>query len=332
MSALQKRRIFLIASLLFCVLAAAACDTLMESFRTFDTQSATLTAMVSPTVMVPTLDLKGNEVIGQKSGAPYEVVCVSLLEDRPNGGIMNWSDSGTYFAYTAPTNRYWGWFSGDAVVLDLAEDPENEYGFSVTDELSTEGYNVFGNYAFSPDNRLLAFTALRQSEKLYTVMTAELGSGLKTVKDLFPGGICETDSFASEKSVIGWVSENELRVSSSCGIDCEHIYLVNVQTGSMTLEEDTRKNGHSGRDHSDHVLEYDDRRYPVMNQANWAPNDKYIFYTDNRDQAWVINDETKQQFELPVNGGNILQTLWSADSRYLALRYEDRIRILAIDF
>lgn len=317
-------------------IAMAACDTLLESFQQTDSQSATLTAMVTPTSLPPTLDLKGNNVLELPTPEPYEVVCVSIIEDRIHGGLMEWADDAPIFAYVAPANRYWGWFSGDAVVLDFSDESKvpDEFGnipegFSPY-EISTTDLHVFGDFGFSPDHSKLAFTALRQSEKLYTVFVADYASGLKNYIDLFPDTAAETDQFASDKSVIEWVNNNTVRVASSCGIDCERIYSANVRTGQLTFEEEVRKHGHSGREQENHVIEYDDRLYPVMNNANWSPNEDFVFYTDARYQTWIIRENTKEQYMLPVDGRDVLQTRWSADSRFIAIRFEDSIEIYEI--
>lgn len=333
----MKKQILILVFLLICAgIVLSACDTLLESFQQTDSQSATLTAMVTPTSIPPTLDLKGNEVLTDMTLEPYEVVCISIIEDRIHGGVMEWSDSEPLFAYVAPDNRYWGWFSGDAVVLNFADDakvPDEDgnipEGLSPS-ELSTTDLHVFGDFAFSPDNSKLAFTALRQSEKLYTVMVASLDSGLKDVIDLFPDSQAETDEYASDKSVIKWINDNILQVASSCGIDCEQIYNVNVRNGSMTPQETVRKFGHPGREQNDHVIQYDERNYPVMNMANWSPDEKYVFYTDARYQSWIIREDTKQQYAMPVDGRDVIQTRWSADSRFLAIRYEDSIEIFEV--
>lgn len=334
---MRKQIVLLIFLLIAAGVVLAACDTLLESFQQTDSQSATLTAMVTPTSIPPTLDLKGNEVLLERTVEPYEVVCISIIEDRIHGGVMEWSDSAPLFAYVAPDNRYWAWFSGDAVVLNFADDAKvpDEYGNipegMAPSELSTTDLHVFGDFAFSPDNSKLAFTALRQNEKLYTVMVASLDSGLKDVIDLFPDSAAETDEYASDKSVIQWVSENIVQVTSSCGIDCERIYNINVRNGSITPQEEVRKYGHEGRNQDDHVIEYDERDYPVMNMPNWSPNEQYVFYTDARRQTWIIREDTKQQFMLPVDGSDVLQTRWSYDSRFLAIRFEDSIEIYQID-
>lgn len=333
----MKRSIISLVILLICaVVVLAACDTLLESFQQTDSQSATLTAMVTPTSMPPTLDLKGNEVLEEVTPEPYEVVCISILEDRIHGGIMEWADDAPIFAYVAPSNRYWGWFSGDAVVLDFSDEAKvpDEFGnipegFSPS-EISTTDLHVFGDFGFSPDHSRLAFTALRQSEKLYTIFVATYDSGLKEFIDLFPDAAAETDEYASDKSVIEWVNNNVVRVASSCGVDCERIYTADVRTGALTFEEEVRKQGHSGREQPNHVIDYDDRNYPVMNNANWSPNNNFVFYTDARYQTWIIREDSKQQYQLPVDGRDVLQTRWSADSRFIAIRFEDNIEIYEI--
>ena len=333
----MKKKVTLLIFLLICAaVVLAACDTLLESFQQTDSQSATLTALVTPTSVPPTLDLKGNEVLEFENLTPYEVVCISILEDRIHGGIMEWADDAPIFAYVAPSNRYWGWFSGDAVVLNFSDDAKvpDEFGnipegFSPS-EISTTDLHVFGDFGFSPDHSRIAFTALRQSEKLYTIFVASYDAGLKDAVDLFPDTLAETDEYASDKSVIEWVNNNVVRVASSCGIDCERIYTADVRTGTLTFEEEVRKHGHEGREQPNHIIEYDDRNYPAMNNANWSPNADYLFYTDARYQTWIVREKTKQQYLLPVDGRDVLQTRWSADSRFIAIRFEERIEIYEV--
>ena len=333
---MKKRQFLLILLLVLASVLFAACDTLLQSVQQGDSQSATLTAMVSPTVVQPTLDLKGNEVLEMQAEGPYEVVCVSILEDRLHGGIMEWADDAPLLAYVAPENRYWGWFSGDTVVLNFADDAKvpdedgNTPAGMAPSELTTHDLHSFGDFAFSPDHSLLAFTALRQSEKLYTVMVASLSSGLTDVIDLFPDALAETDVYASDKSVIEWVSSDEVRVASSCGIDCERIFRANVRTGRLTQEDEVRKHGHDGRVQADHVIEYEPRDYPAMEMPNWSPDENFVFYADSRDDCWILKEDTKQQYKLPIDGDDVIQTRWSSDSRFLAVRYEDKIEIYEI--
>ena len=333
---MNRQIIFLIILLILAGVILSACDVLLQSFQQTDSQSATLTAMVTPTSVPPTLDLKGNEVLEEITPDSYEVVCISIIEDRIHGGVMEWADDAPLLAYVAPANRYWGWFSGDAVVLDFAEDAKKPDDFGripeglAPSEVSTTDLHVFGDFAFSPDHSRLAFTALRQSEKLYTIFVADYNSGLKNYIDLFPDALAETDEFSSDKSVIEWIGNNTLRVASSCGIDGERIYRANVRTGELTFEEEVRKYGHKGREQENHVIRDDGRFYPVMNNANWSPDEKFVFYTDARYQTWIIREENKQQYQLPIDGRDVLQTRWSADSHFIAIRFEDSIEIYEV--
>lgn len=376
----KQKRLLIPVCLLLC-LFAAGCSTLIASLSQPDSFSATQTALATQPAAAPTLDLKGNKVVESSACEPYRVVCISILEDRPNGGIMAWADGSPKFSYVEPSNHYWAWFSGDAVVLDFSEDAAVQEHSSDKQvipprRISTSGLHVFGDFAFSPDNRYLAFVALRQSEKLYTVEVASLSSELSRTLDLFPDLLAETDEYSSDKSVIEWVDNTHLRVSSSCGIDCENIYEAEVYIPSnesyaeptatpepetantdeeqepsdpeseptaeptsvptatlmpMVLEDQVRKNDHNGRVVESHVIDYDARYYPVMNQPNWSADESMLFYTDNRDQVWVVNDVTKEQFRLDIPGDGILQTLWSSDNSYLAVRYDDHILIIRVN-
>ena len=98
----------------------------------------------------------------------------------------------------------------------------------------------------------------------------------------------------------------------------------------MTPQEEVRKFGHPGREQPNHVIKYDERRYPVMNNPNWSPDSQFVFYTDARYQSWIIREDSKQQYRLPVDGRDVIQTLWSSDARFLAIRYEDKIEIYEI--
>jgi Tol biopolymer transport system component len=305
------------------LLTIAACS-ILSGLQVVDSQSATLTALITPTVVQPTLDLKGNQVLEDQSCQVSSSASISTFDDAENGGIFRWADDQDLFAYVAPENRYWGWFSGDAVVLDFKNAGQEP------SERTTNGVNVFGDFAFSPDSRKLAFVAFRPSDKVYTVMVSDIDSELQSTIDLFSGISAETDEYSSSKSVIGWVSNNKIRVATSCGIDCERIMIADIDSGQLTLEEEVRKNGHEGRTFPQHVIEYDDREYPVMNQANWSPDDQYVFYTDTQGKTWILNDRENYQFELPVSGDTVLQSLWSADEQYIALRFSENIIIFKV--
>lgn len=308
----------------FLILITIGACSILSGMQAVDSQSATLTALITPTAVQPTLDLKGNQVLEDQSCEVSSVASISTFDDAEDGGIFRWADDQDLFAYVAPETRYWGWFSGDAVVLSFEDDEKKP------SEMATSRIKVFGDFAFSPDSRKLAFVAFRPSDKVYTIMVSDLDSRLQSTVDLFPGLSAETDEYSSSKSVIEWISDKKIRVATSCGIDCERIMIADVDTGQLTQEEEVRKNGHAGRTFPQHVIEYDDREYPAMNQANWSPDEQYVFYTDTQGKAWILNDRENYQFQLPVSGDTVLQSLWSADEQYLALRFSENINIYKV--
>ena len=290
-----------------------------------DPQSATLTALVTPTSVQPTLDLKGNEVVEEQGCIVYRGASITTFSDAIDGGTFQWADHQDYFAYVAPENRYWAWFSGDAAVLRFSEDRAEPETFF------TNGLKVFGDFAFSPNGTKVAFVVFRPSDKLYTVYVASLSSGLQQATDLFPGNVASTDDYSSQKSVIGWVSETDVRVSTSCGIDCERIYRINSNTASLVFEEETRKHGHPGRVFIPIERTLDARFYPQMAYSNWSKSGNLVFYIDERDDVWIMNERTKRQYRLDITGFKLLQTAWSSDDRYIAIRYPEEIIVYKTD-
>lgn len=320
---------FALLAALICLLGTG-CSVLIKEMMPIDPQSATLTALVTPTSIRPTLDKKGNDVIEEQGCIVYRAPSITTFEDAIDGGTFQWAehptDEGDLLAYVTPENRYWAWFSGDAAVVTLPIDPDGELTVKFTSSL-----NVFGDFAFSPNGTRVAFTVFRPSDKLYTVYIASLASSLQLTTDLFPGNVASTDEYSSQKSVIGWVSENELRVSTSCGIDCERVYRINTNNASMVLEEETRKYGHPGREFNPIVRTLDVRYYPEMDYSNWSLSGNLVFYVDERDDAWIMNETTKRQYLVDLPGRNLLQTAWSPDDRFIALRYAEEIIVYRTD-
>jgi hypothetical protein len=156
-------------------------------------------------------------------------------------------------------------------------------------------------------------------------MVADLDSGLRTVTDLFPFG-CGHRRFSSSKSVMNGSTrrtapDDKLRCGLRANPGRKH------KSGTLSQQEEVRKKGHSGRTFPQHVIEYDDRLYPAMSKANWSPADTYVFYTDTQNKTWILNDQENYQFALPISGDTVLQSLWSADERFLALRFSEKISI-----
>lgn len=303
------------------VVFVTGCQLIMD-FQPIDPQSATLTALVTPTSVQPTPDLKGNAVIEDQSCEVFSGPSISTFANAEDGGIFGWASNSNRLAYVVPENRYWAWFSGDAEVLDF---DDGQSGKPL--QMKTSGLKVFGDFAFSPSGEKLAFVAVRTSEKVYTVMVASLSSGMSRTIDLFPDTSADTDNYSSQKSVIAWTSDKDIKVSTSCGIDCERIYQIDTNSGSTQMLEEVRKRGHGGRVFHKTVLEYDARLYPAMLNPNWSDDHVLIYYSDAQGKSWILNDQTKEQFEIPARGDDVLQSAWSYDHQYLALRMRESIHV-----
>ncbi len=312
------------AVLLFIMLSLPSCG-LIEGLQPVDPQSATLTALVTPTSVQPTPDLKGNVVLEGDACNVFSGPIISTFQNAEDGGIFSWADNVNKLAYVVPQNRYWAWFSGDAEVLDFEE---NLY---IPRSVSTTGLNVFGDFAFNPSATKLAFVVLRPSEKVYSVMVASLMSDMKMTVDLFPDTGAVTDGYSSAKSVIDWHDDDSVRVATSCGADCERIYLINTVTGSTQLLEETRKRGHDGRVFPMKEVTYDVRHYPAMINPVWSWDNRYVLYSDELQKTWILDDQTKEQFEIPIVGPDIWQVSWSYDARFVAIRLRESLAVYKID-
>ncbi|HNY18450.1 MAG TPA: hypothetical protein PLQ28_00310 [Flexilinea sp.] len=302
----------------------ASCS-ILTGLQEVDPQSATLTALVTPTSVQPTLDLKGNKVLEDRSCLIFDSPSISTFADAEDGGIFAWAGNKNLLAFVVPENRYWAWFSGDAEIVDFEKDYKNPA------IMNTTGLKVFGDFAFNPSATKIAFVVLRTSEKIYTVVVATLSSNLQTTIDLFTDTSARTDNYSSSKSVIQWENDDEVTVTTSCGIDCDQIYRINTVTGTTRLIDEVRKKGHTGRDFPQNVPEYDEREYPAMNQPNWSPDLSMVFYTDDQNKTWILNDKTKEQFELPITADKVLQTAWSHDAQFIAIRFAENLSVYKVN-
>ena len=316
--------VLLLFSLLAFILLFASCSVL-TGLQEVDPQSATLTALVTPTSVQPTLDLKGNIVLENQACEVFTSPSISTFDDAEDGGIFSWAENKNYLAFVIPENRYWAWFSGDVEIVDFESDADQP------PTMNTSGIQVYGDFAFNPSATKIAFVIFRPSEKIYSVMTASLGSSLQMTTDLFADTAAQTDNYSSSKSVLNWLNDDEVIVSTSCGIECEQLYTINTVNGTTQLGEQVRKKGHSGRDFSPHTLEYDDRDYPAMTNPNWSPDEEWIFYLDDQDKTWILNDTTRQQFELPISADTVYQTAWSYDASYIAIRFRESLSVYKIN-
>jgi hypothetical protein len=68
----------------------ASCS-ILTGLQEVDPQSATLTALVTPTSVQPTLDLKGNKVLEDRSCLIFDSPSISTFADAEDGGIFAWA-------------------------------------------------------------------------------------------------------------------------------------------------------------------------------------------------------------------------------------------------
>ena len=189
------KKLIVLGSIFLLSVVMSGCQ-LIADFQQVDPQSATHTALVTPTSVQPTPDLKGNQVIEDTSCVLFEGPSISTFDDAADGGTFGWAPNANLLAYVVPENRYWAWFSGDAMVLNFDEGELN-----IPTQMNTTGLQVFGDFAFNPSGDKVAFVVLRTSEKIYTVMVASLASGLAQTIDLFPDVSADTDNYSSQKAV-----------------------------------------------------------------------------------------------------------------------------------
>jgi hypothetical protein len=233
-----------------------------------------------------------------------------IQTDKSQGTLVSWSPSGHKLAYVAPLNRDWGWYEGDLVIYDL----------DTQQEQATRDIQVAGDITWSPDGAHIAFIALHTPENKYTVMVMDLAEG--TTVDLYPN-LPSTDSFDSLKGIDGWSGNSLLDVSEVCGVDCVDIVEHNLTTGQgQTLREIRR-----GDDTSLDLITNQDISSVDENWllANWSPDEKWVFFTDSRDVAWLAQPQQQLKFPIDIGDDKAVETSWSADSQYVAVRTASHI-------
>ncbi len=226
------------------------------------------------------------------------------------GDMMAWSPKADDLAFMAQKNA--SWFVGDLAIVKGPNFSE------VNDPYPTT--SVYGDVTWSNDASLIAFVALRQADGLYTVMvTRPSGSGLK---DLMLGKVAKTDDHASPKAILDWPNLALMEVELTCGSDCLQTAQVNPTTGSQTVSPDTRRaKDRLGGKIKTYVLDYDKAVYPAMISPNWSPDGKKIAYSTDSGEIWAIDVQGGTRYPIDLNRSG-LETKWSMDSRYLAVRTE----------
>lgn len=302
MNRLLKRPI-LVFLCAFLLLTLAACA---ESIATPTETDADvlLTAQASnplPTAMVAA----GARVSASPLCLVQTFTTVSVDADyvtTKQGDMLAWNPASDQLAYVRPVNGRWGWFVGDLVVYD----------FTLQKDIFTSAdLEVMGDMAWSPDGSNLAYVVLDPEEKTYTVYVGGLVTGLSA--DIF-GSSAKTDEYSSTKGILGWVSDRNVEVASSCGVDCMQKYNYNTDTSVLTKEEETRKN--------------EDPSLDLVNQTT-SPDGVWSVVVDEKNNVWLANAKTK--VAAVISAGTAVEEIkWSPDSRYLSLRFSGEIKVFDV--
>lgn len=228
----------------------------------------------------------------------------SITIDSKQGDLLAWSPVNDELAYVRPANGRWAWFVGDLVLYDINLAKET---YTTTDR------QVFGDVTWSPDGNALAYVVLDSSKKIYSVYVLNLLTGSDL--EIFSGNSAKTDEWSSTKGVSLWVSERNVVVTSSCGLDCARIFNYNVETSVMTIDGEVRKNEDKSLDHNTEMT---------------SPDGTWTLAVDTQDNLWMANRKTGKAFIL-LAATTVEEVKWSLDSRYVALRTAEKIQIYQVN-
>lgn len=236
--------------------------------------------------------------------------------DDVAGDMIAWNPDGDILAYVAPENQEWGWYSGDLTLLSM------ESG----EEVATRDIKVTGDLAWSPDGSRIAFTALESTENIYTVIVLSI-SDFSTI-NIYGSGAA-TDEYGSKKGILRWTNNGQLQVMETCGVDCSRrVEFDLIGQGKRLLAEGRNQDDQSlviGLDQGNTALN------PEWLLANVSPDGQRVFYTDDDDNAWLVDPIARTKFQLDLDLGGALESKWSANSQFLAIRTEEQIFLYDLD-
>ena len=240
----------------------------------------------------------------------------TIQVDPPAGDLMGWSPDGQIFAYIAPFNNEWGWYTGNLTLLSME-----------TGEIrATRDTKGTGDITWSPDGSRIAFTALRTTENLYTVIV--LLTSDFTPLDLYAAGAA-TDDYGSAKGIVRWTDNNRIQVNETCGVDCSRVVEISVSGQGQQVIQTGRK-----QDDTSLEIALDQTGFaanPEWLLANASPDGSRIFYVDNDDQAWLAAPDEGYKYRLTLDLGFVQESKWSPDSQLIAVRTNENIYLYDLD-
>lgn len=237
-------------------------------------------------------------------------VLPTIQVDDVFGDMMGWNSNSSIFAYVAPVNEQWGWYSGNLVLKSME-----------TGETSaTRDIKAVGDITWSQDGNRIAFIGLQTPENLYTAMVLQISD--MTALDLYSAGVA-TDDYGSKKGILSWSGSGQVQVVESCGVDCSQIV-------GIDLIGQTHRILSSGRAADNHSLEVTLNHRGITPQEDWlltnaSPDGARFFYVDEDGLAWIVSTNESSKYRLELDLEEILESKWSPDSRLIAVRTNQMI-------
>jgi len=245
------------------------------------------------------------------SKACHVATLPTIQVDEVSGDMMGWNSDSSIFAYIAPTNGQWGWYSGNLVLKSME-----------TGETSaTRDLKAVGDITWSPEGSRIAFIGLQSPENLYTAMVLQISD--MTVLDLYSTGAA-IDDFGSKKGILAWSSgSSQVRVVETCGVDCSRVV-------GIDLIGQTHQILSTGRMQDDHSLEIVLNQKGITPHEDWfltdaSPDGSHIFYVDEDGQAWIVTQDEGSKYRLELDLEDVLESKWSPDSKLIAVRTNQMI-------
>lgn len=244
----------------------------------------------------------------------------SLQTDRIQGDMLAWSPDSRSLAYIGREKT--GWYTGNLMLAG---------GETFADHRTlTDHVGVVGDLTFSGDGLRVAFVALRPETQLYTIMVQELIGG--PALDLFPGDVARTDNWSGTKAVERWVDTGHLLVVYSCGSGCDQRVEISITDGSQRpASRESYKALETAASPVINTRAYDEETYPQMFSPNWSPDGTRVVYFDRSDSPWVLNIPEQEKYWLAVGVEDALESKWSPDGRYLAVRTDGHVFVFEMD-
>lgn len=240
--------------------------------------------------------------------------------DAPQGDLIAWSPDADTLAYIASTTAS-SWNVGE---LSLLSAPD----FNSPQALAS---GAAGELTWSPDGSKIAYLGLRRSDNLYTISLVSPRED--TLNDLFPAEDARTDDYSSQKLILEWLDDDQLRVLVSCGLDCMQTMDISVASSNSSLVGDPiQRTWGMWSAHTHNPGSIPEEYTSLPGQLNWSWDGQHIAYIDERDNAWVINTNSGTLYPLDIGQfGAAIETDWSYDDSYLAVQVDQSLKIFSFN-